>query len=222
MKKLWTAILVLSISVILTGCNFDMIAELRIDDLERVSLSENTQLTTQANINFKVPDEENCEDYASQFVSLVEEFVIDVWDRGCETRDDGVYLLTNFRLPIVNGLTAWENANVLFGVVLFVSEQGSGVFLMNNLDQYGALSKKFALEYGENLSIAQSRVRFIVRTFLTPEVIATGGVFAHGIPVDATQEIQLKRRERISIELSNVGTASLEVSGSALLFYLQL
>ena len=219
MKKFWITFLLTSALLSLSGCKFDLVAEIRIDDIKRVSANEDTQLTTLVNLDFEIPYEENCKEYSSQFISLVEEFVIDVYSRGCETREDGIYLLTNFRIPIVQGLEAWENTNVLFGLMVFVSEQGSGVFLMNNLDQYQALTKRFSYEFGENVDISASRFRFIVRTFLTPEVIAAGGVFGNGVPVDGSKEIVLKRRERISIELSNVGSANLGVNGSALVFF---
>ena len=221
MKKLWLTFLPICIPLLLSGCKLDMIAELRLDDVKRVAANEDSQRTAQANFTVKVDSEDECEEYASEIIDSVRDLVIDVWTRGCENRDDGTYLLINFKYPIVHGLDAWQEADILFGVAVHVTERGSVVLFVKNLEMYQVLEQRLSLKYGEKLNLPDSTIRFLVRAFLTPHVIVADGVFAHGKPVDGAQEINIKRRERIGIQLSNVGATNLELNGSAIIFFLQ-
>ena len=221
MNKLRACVALAAVLLFLSGCKFDLIAELRLRDVRIVGESEDTQLFTQANLEFSIPSDEHCKEYSTKLVSMLEGYVLNVDFRSCEADEHGANLVLNFRIPVINGLEAWQEANLLFGIVVIESDLALGAFMANNLDIYQVVARRLSLEFGKSLNMADSKITVLVRTFLSPETIFVNGVFANDKPMDGAKEILLKRRERISIQLSNVGAANLAENGASLILFLK-
>ena len=222
MKKLRLTILLFSTLAILSACKFNLISELYLSDLREVALNENTELTTPATLEIEIPSEEKCQEYSTKLTNLMEGLISGISPKGCEDRGYDTYLLIDVQIPIVNGFDAWHEIDLLFGILLSVSDEETSVYMMNNLEKYEILTKRIYDEFYQTLDISKSKITIVLNNIQQQdEVILTRGVFLDNTPVDNFREFVLKRRDRIDITLSNVGSAHLESDGSALAFVLK-
>ena len=221
MKELWVYIFAICTLIFLSGCKFNVTADLYIADIREVVLKENSNLTTSATLEVEVPSQEKCNESSDELIRLMEGLVLNLSPRGCVDIGFSTYLLLDTDIPIVNGMIAWEQADTLLGVMTLISDNVVQVYMMNNLEKFEILSKRVRDEHFQSLDISKSIIKVILNNDAQTETITARGVFLNGDPVDNFEEYELKRRKELEIKLSNVAAANLGTDGNAFAFLLQ-
>ena len=218
MKTLRIFILSICTLVFLTACKFNVISAVHMTSLRDVAFSEHTNVTTPTTVEIQIPSKNECDDYAIAYINFIEEFVSKAANRGCLKKGSESYLLIEVQTPIVYGLEAWEDADALFGTMLVSTDGPVSVYMMSNVAMYEKLVEKMQREFNQTPDITKSNFTIFLNNFRQHEYLLVKGVFLNSEPIDNYEEVEYRRRRRLSVGLSNVGIAHLEKQGYALTF----
>ena len=117
-------------------------------------------------------------------------------------------------------MKAWRATDTLFGVV--ISGDRSAVVLALNRDKFALLNKRTSDKFSQTLNLAKSKVTMILHNDeRTPQTYGLGGAFVNGRPVYERVYVEIKRRGKATIQLSNVGAEALAKHGKVIVLDLK-
>lgn len=218
MKKLCLLIQLSCALLTLSACKLSLITDVHMTQLHQVAFNEAADITTATTIEIQIPSKIECDEYSIKYIEFIEEFVSDAAHRGCLKKGSEIYLLIEVQTPIVFGPEAWEETDALFGVMLVNTDEHVNVFMMSNLDRYEVLEKKMQSEFDQASDLSNLHIWVFLNNFRRHEILSVRGIFLNNEPIDNYEEIKYRRRQRLGIELSNVGVAYLESKGHAFAF----
>lgn len=201
-----------TIMLLVSGCKANLLVELYSSDLRSVDTAK-TGLTTPAIMEFQIPSADECDKYAAQIVALMKEVVQHFKPQGCLTRELESFLKAEVQSPIVPNMSSWEESGALVGVVV---DKGSVVVTLNR-SKFEVLNTRMQGEYLRTLNLADSTVTVIVNNDeRETQKYETRGALVNGEPIyHEGKDIEVPRRGKAKIELSNVGSAFLAKNGYA-------
>ena len=222
MKKLRINIFAICTLIFLTGCKFNVTANLDIADIRAAVLNQSSNLTTLATLEVEVPSQEKCNESSEELIRLMEGLVLNLSPKGCVNVGFSTYLLLDTDIPIVYGISKWEQADTLLGIMTFISDGLARVYVMNNLEKFAILSKRVRKEHFQSLDISKSIIKIILKNDVQTETVFSRVVFLNGDPVDKFEEYELQHQKELEIELSNVAATNLERNGTAFAFLFKI
>ena len=108
----------------------------------------------------------------------------------------------------------------MFGVISWKGPKGQVVSVAMNQSTYRTLNDRMDKEFSQRLKIEKSKVTLVLHNDERNDLnFRTGATFVNGQPV-STASFTLRRRDKSTIELSNVHSALLAKTGRAVVFML--
>ncbi len=214
MKRI--AYAVVAIVLFSGGCKTDVTVEVYSSDLHKVVTDKTSGLMTPMIMAIEIPSEQKCDEYTPQIADVMKGLVNSFSPQGCKRMGMESRLLAEVQIPLSPSMAAWDRANSLFGLV--ISDKTGGVVVTLDLDKYEILSKRMQSKFHQSVNLSESKVTMILHNDeRNTQTYRVGGAFINRDPVYQKQWINLKRRGKVEIQLSNVGSASLAKHGHALI-----
>ena len=206
---------VLLVILVLAGCKTNVTLEVYSSDLSKVG---EDSLTTPGTLAIEIPSANECDKYSVQISEIMKGLVEKFDPRGCKQVEMESFLNAAIEVPFVAGWKAWESMRTLFGVVSWKGKQGTAISVAMNRDSYRTLNDRMDRKFHQKLKIEKSKVTVIFHNDeKTDRDFRTGATFVDGQPVSSAV-FSVRRRDKSTIELSNVHSALLAKTGRAVVF----
>ena len=207
---------------VLAGCKMNMEADLYSSDLQAVAEGQQG-ITTPATLYLPVTSVDACAEQTAKIVAIMQGIVESFEPKGCERQEINSYMMADIQIPIRDTAGPWEKADApLFGIIAQHPEDSMdvSVFILMNLEKFRTISERVRDEFYQKLSLDDSAVSIVLNNDERSEISAfVQYAFVNGQPVITTTETA-RRREQITIELSDVGVAFLAKNGFVMAFTL--
>jgi len=209
---------------VLSGCDLDTDVELYISDL--IEVAETGEIvTTPAEIGIEMLSVEQCREDSAEVASMMRRYLPDFEPQQCVQRDFQAYLLAEASIAIVPGVEA-DDVSGLFSVgieedMLAPDRSGYAVHFLVDRELFSRLSTEVERQYFQEVNFADSRL--VVRINNDErETRAIHGqyVFFDGTPVEVGR-LDLERRDRTRIQVSDVARGALMRQGTTRLMMLE-
>ena len=106
---------------------------------------------------------------------------------------------------------AWDSDDSLFGIM--INPKGV-VWLFMDREKYTTLNTRMENKFHQGLNLGKSKVSVVVNNDgRKTEKYAVAHVMVDGRPITTRQEVEVKRRRKVTIELSNVASKYLAEHG---------
>lgn len=204
----------------IAGCKTDVTVELYSSDLQRVGADKTAILMVSTLMAIEIPSSKECDKYTSQIVTIMKGLVQDFKPRECTTRGMDSLLMAELQSPLLPSMDAWKAADALFGVA--ISSEQNAVVITLNRDKFAALNKRMNDEFHQTLNLAESKVTMILHNDeRTPQTYGLGGALVNGQPIYERRDIEIEARRKATIQLSDIGSASLVKYGQVIVLKLK-
>ena len=197
--------------LVLVGCRTDVTVELYSSDLDRVAKKPSETVTTPALMAIQIPSADKCNEYTPQIVEIMKGVVKDFEPKGCKSAQMDSFLLGEVSALVAAKQEAWDSDDSLFGIM--INPKGV-VWLFMDREKYTTLNKRMENKFHQGLNLGKSKVSVVVNNDgRKTEKYAVAHVMVDGRPITTTQEVEVKRRRKVTIELSNVASKYLAEHG---------
>lgn len=204
----------------IVGCKTDVTVEVYSSDLQRVATDRTAKLMVSTLMAIEIPSSKNCDEYTSQIVDIMKGLVRDFKPRECTTKGMESFLMLELQSPLMPSIDAWKAADRLFGVA--ISSEQRAVVVTLNRDKFAALNKRMNDEFHRTLNLAESKVTMILHNDeRTPQTYGLGGALVNGQPIYERRYIEIEARRKATIQLSDVGSATLAKYGQVIVLKLK-
>ena len=210
MKKLTYA--VVTAFLFLVGCRTDVTVEVYSSDLRTVATDDTAKLTAATLMAIQIPSADKCAEYTPQIVEIMKGLVDDFKPQGCKQEQMDSFLVAEIQSPLVPSMEAWEKSDALFGVAVLAHRETVAITL--NRKKYAVLNKRMNDKFHQTLDLPKSKITMILHNDERGlQTYGVRGAFVNGAPMYEPQNVDVKRRGKATILLSNVGSASLAKHG---------
>ena len=211
--------LALALLLLVAGCKTNVTVEVYSSDLQ-ATISNGEKLPVATLMEIQIPSADECEKYSGRIAEIMKGLVKNFNPRECKRKEMEAFLLADVQSPLLVGNEAWKAADSLFGVV--VSSDKKRVFVALNLEKFATLNSRMRSEFHQTLKLDESKVTMILHNDeRTPMTVGLGGAMVDGKPLYQRRDVEIKRRGKATIELSNVGSAALAKEGQVMVLGLK-
>ena len=211
----------LFLTIILSGCKIDFNGDLFTADLIEVAKTGKS-VNLPMEIRFQVS---SCDEDLTAFSNKISTFFIDYKQIECGTGDDFMsYITSNISVPVVNNKKEFEDQNkslIGYWSGIFENRNKPDVFLIMNLDKLSSLSDFVEKETFQKLSLEEGKFEINLINDIDDAKISIYSSRVDGQPIVFETTFELKKRDKITIESSNITSGHLEKYGWAPLFYFE-
>ena len=194
----------------LVGCKTNLTVDLYSTDLVSVAASADEKLAARVVMAIQIPSAKECDKYTPKVVQVMAGVVKDFTPKGCASKQMESYLLGEVQAPMVAGNSAWEATDALFGIIV----NPNWVWFAMNLDKFKAINDRMRKEFHQSLKVGESTVTIMLHNDgRQVHKFAVSGVMANGQPAVLLVDLELKRRDKVKLELSNVASRFLAKHG---------
>ena len=203
----------------LSSCKIDFVGDVYTSDL--ISIAEKGgSINLPMEISFQVS---SCDEDQTSLNKKIGSYFINYKQIDCGTGDDFMsYIKSKISVPITNNKQEFETQNKsLIGYLSTLNEETkkTEVHLVVNLQKLGSLSDYVESETFQKLSLADGKFKINVNNDMDKLKIKVHPSIVDGIPLVYPTSFDLDKREKITIENSNVSSMHLEIKGWTPLFY---
>ena len=134
------------------------------------------------------------------------------------------YITSNISVPVVNNKKEFEDQNkslIGYWSGIFENRNKPDVFLIMNLDKLSSLSDFVEKETFQKLSLEEGKFEINLINDIDDAKISIYSSRVDGQPIVFETTFELKKRDKITIESSNITSGHLEKYGWAPLFYFE-
>ena len=214
--------LIFFIFFFLNGCKIDFVGDIYTSDL--ISIAEKGgSINLPMEISFQVS---SCDEDNTSLNKKIGSYFIDYKQIGCGTGDDFMsYIRSKVSVPITNNQNEFETQNKsLIGYVSTLNEEEkkTEVYLVVNLQKLENLSDYVENETFQKLSLADGKFKINLNNDIDQLKVAVYPSIVDGFPLVFPTFFDLDKREKITIENSNVSSMHLEIKGWTPLFYFNI
>jgi hypothetical protein len=211
--------LIIFIFLFLSSCKIDFVGDIYTSDL--ISIAEKGgSINLPMEISFQVT---SCDDDNSSLNKKIGSYFVDYKQIDCGTGDDFMsYIKSKVSVPITNNQKEFETQNKsLVGYVSTLNEEEkkTEVYLVVNLQKLENLSDYVENETFQKLSLVDSKFKINLNNDIDNLKVAIYPSIVDGVPIVYPTFFNLNKREKITIENSNVSSMHLEIEGWTPLFY---
>jgi hypothetical protein len=211
--------LIIFIFLFLSSCKIDFVGDIYTSDL--ISIAEKGgSINLPMEISFQVT---SCDDDNSSLNKKIGSYFVDYKQIDCGTGDDFMsYIKSKVSVPITNNQKEFETQNKsLVGYVSTLNEEEkkTEVYLVINLLKLESLSDYVENETFQKLSLVDSKFKINLNNDIDSLKVAIYPSIVDGVPIVYPTFFDLNKREKITIENSNVSSMHLEIEGWTPLFY---
>ena len=211
----------LFLTILLSGCKIDFNGDLFTADLIEVA-NTGKSINLPMEIRFQVS---SCDEDLTTFSNKISTFFIDYKQIECGTGDDFMsYITSNISVPVVNNKKEFEDQNkslIGYWSGIFENRNKPDVFLIMNLDKLSSLSDFVEKETFQKLSLEEGKFEINLNNDIEDTKISIYSSRVDGQPIVFETTFELKKRDKITIESSNITSGHLEKYGWAPLFYFE-
>lgn len=211
----------LFLTILLSGCKIDFNGDLFTADLFEVAKTGKS-VNLPMEIRFQVS---SCDEDLTAFSNKISTFFIDYKQIECGTGDDFMsYITSNISVPVVNNKKEFEDQNkslIGYWSGIFENRNKPDVFLIMNLDKLSSLSDFVEKETFQKLSLEEGKFEINLINDIDDAKISIYSSRVDGQPIVFETTFELKKRDKITIESSNITSGHLEKYGWAPLFYFE-
>tara|TARA_B100000575_G_C23061998_1_gene611420 strand:- start:92 stop:748 length:657 start_codon:yes stop_codon:yes gene_type:complete len=211
----------LFLTILLSGCKIDFNGDLFTADLIEVAKTGKS-VNLPMEIRFQVS---SCDEDLTAFSNKISTFFIDYKQIECGTGDDFMsYITSNISVPVVNNKKEFEDQNkslIGYWSGIFENRNKPDVFLIMNLDKLSSLSDFVEKETFQKLSLEEGKFEINLINDIDDAKISIYSSRVDGQPIVFETTFELKKRDKITIESSNITSGHLEKYGWAPLFYFE-
>lgn len=211
----------LFLTILLSGCKIDFNGDLFTADLIEVAKTGKS-VNLPMEIRFQVS---SCDEDLTAFSNKISTFFIDYKQIECGTGDDFMsYITSNISVPVVNNKKEFEDQNkslIGYWSGIFENRNKPDVFLIMNLDKLSSLSDFVEKETFQKLSLEEGKFEINLNNDIEDTKISIYSSRVDGQPIVFETTFELKKRDKITIESSNITSGHLEKYGWAPLFYFE-
>ena len=211
----------LFLTILLSGCKIDFNGDLFTADLLEVAKTGKS-VNLPMEIRFQVS---SCDEDLTAFSNKISTFFIDYKQIECGTGDDFMsYITSNISVPVVNNKKEFEDQNkslIGYWSGIFENRNKPDVFLIMNLDKLSSLSDFVEKETFQKLSLEEGKFEINLINDIDDAKISIYSSRVDGQPIVFETTFELKKRDKITIESSNITSNHLEKYGWAPLFYFE-
>lgn len=211
----------LFLTILLSGCKIDFNGDLFTADLIEVAKTGKS-VNLPMEIRFQVS---SCDEDLTAFSNKISTFFIDYKQIECGTGDDFMsYITSNISVPVVNNKKEFEDQNkslIGYWSGIFENRNKPDVFLIMNLDKLSSLSDFVEKETFQKLSLEEGKFEINLINDIDDAKINVYSSRVDGQPIVFETTFELKKRDKITIESSNITSGHLEKYGWAPLFYFE-
>ena len=211
----------LFLTTLLSGCKIDFNGDLFTADLIEVAKTGKS-VNLPMEIRFQVS---SCDEDLTAFSNKISTFFIDYKQIECGTGDDFMsYITSNISVPVVNNKKEFEDQNkslIGYWSGIFENRNKPDVFLIMNLDKLSSLSDFVEKETFQKLSLEEGKFEINLINDIDDAKISIYSSRVDGQPIVFETTFELKKRDKITIESSNITSGHLEKYGWAPLFYFE-
>ena len=211
----------LLLTILLSGCKIDFNGDLFTADLIEVAKTGKS-VNLPMEIRFQVS---SCDEDLTAFSNKISTFFIDYKQIECGTGDDFMsYITSNISVPVVNNKKEFEDQNkslIGYWSGIFENRNKPDVFLIMNLDKLSSLSDFVEKETFQKLSLEEGKFEINLINDIDDAKISIYSSRVDGQPIVFETTFELKKRDKITIESSNIPSDHLEKYGWAPLFYFE-
>ena len=211
----------LFLTILLSGCKIDFNGDLFTADLIEVAKTGKS-VNLPMEIRFQVS---RCDEDLTAFSNKISTFFIDYKQIECGTGDDFMsYITSNISVPVVNNKKEFEDQNkslIGYWSGIFENRNKPDVFLIMNLDKLSSLSDFVEKETFQKLSLEEGKFEINLINDIDDAKISIYSSRVDGQPIVFETTFELKKRDKITIESSNITSGHLEKYGWAPLFYFE-
>ena len=211
----------LLLTILLSGCKIDFNGDLFTADLIEVAKTGKS-VNLPMEIRFQVS---SCDEDLTAFSNKISTFFIDYKQIECGTGDDFMsYITSNISVPVVNNKKEFEDQNkslIGYWSGIFENRNKPDVFLIMNLDKLSSLSDFVEKETFQKLSLEEGKFEINLINDIDDAKISIYSSRVDGQPIVFETTFELKKRDKITIESSNITSGHLEKYGWAPLFYFE-
>lgn len=203
MKKLF--LLLVLASLILTACQFDVTADLYLQDVMDVQEAGET-IFTNATLALEIGGADEAD--KQQIVDILDAQLHQISNIREEERDYSTYLVVDYKIPIVYAESAegiYSHAEIGNHIFTFALSSDNSLYIAFNKPRFDALSDQLYEEFYRRLSFEDFSMRLYLQNDLRDTVDVTlYSVYANNIPLTYSSDFTLERRDEIEIRFSNV------------------
>ena len=218
MKKLITCFLIL---FGLSGCKMDFVGDLYISDLISVARS-GEEIYSPMEMSFQVS---SCNEDLTSINNKIGSYFKDYKVIGCGTKDDFMsYISAKISVPITNDLKNFNSQNKdLIGFWSKFSEDGkfTDVYLIVNRKKLDNLNDYVEKQTFQRMSLAEGKLRVNVSNDMNKLTIKVYPSVVDGNPLVQVTDFELDKREKITIDSSNVSAMHLQKNGWSPIFFIK-
>ena len=211
----------LFLTILLSGCKIDFNGDLFTADLIEVAKTGKS-VNLPMEIRFQVS---SCDEDLTAFSNKISTFFIDYKQIECGTGDDFMsYITSNISVPVVNNKKEFKDQNkslIGYWSGIFENRNKPDVFLIMNLDKLSSLSDFVEKETFQKLSLEEGKFEINLNNDIEDTKISIYSSRVDGQPIVFETTFELKKRDKITIESSNITSGHLEKYGWAPLFYFE-
>ena len=211
----------LFLTILLSGCKIDFNGDLFTADLIEVAKTGKS-VNLPMEIRFQVS---SCDEDLTAFSNKISTFFIDYKQIECGTGDDFMsYITSNISVPVVNNKKEFKDQNkslIGYWSGIFENRNKPDVFLIMNLDKLSSLSDFVEKETFQKLSLEEGKFEINLINDIDDAKISVYSSRVDGQPIVFETTFELKKRDKITIESSNITSGHLEKYGWAPLFYFE-
>ena len=211
--------LIIFIFLFLSSCKIDFVGDIYTSDL--ISIAEKGgSINLPMEISFQVT---SCDDDNSSLNKKIGSYFVDYKQIDCGTGDDFMsYIKSKVSVPITNNQKEFETQNkslVGYFSTLNEEEKKTEIYLVVNLQKLENLSDYVENETFQKLSLVDSKFKINLNNDIDNLKVAIYPSIVDGVPIVYPTFFDLNKREKITIENSNVSSMHLEIEGWTPLFY---
>ena len=211
--------LIIFIFLFLSSCKIDFVGDIYTSDL--ISIAEKGgSINLPMEISFQVT---SCDDDNSSLNKKIGSYFVDYKQIDCGTGDDFMsYIKSKVTVPITNNQKEFETQNkslVGYFSTLNEEEKKTEIYLVVNLQKLENLSDYVENETFQKLSLVDSKFKINLNNDIDNLKVAIYPSIVDGVPIVYPTFFDLNKREKITIENSNVSSMHLEIEGWTPLFY---
>ncbi len=211
----------LFLTILLSGCKIDFNGDLFTADLIEVAKTGKS-VNLPMEIRFQVS---SCDEDLTAFSNKISTFFIDYKQIECGIGEDFMsYITSNISVPVVNNKKEFEDQNkslIGYWSGIFENRNKPDVFLIMNLDKLSSLSDFVEKETFQKLSLEEGKFEINLINDIDDAKISIYSSRVDGQPIVFETTFELKKRDKITIESSNITSGHLEKYGWAPLFYFE-
>lgn len=198
-------LLLLLASLLLAACQFDVTADLYLQDVIDVQEAGETILTN-ATLALEIGGADEAE--KQQIVAILNEQLHEVENVREEERDYSTYLVVDYKIPIiyaddVEGI--YSHSEIRNHIFTFALSADNSLNLTFNKPRFDTLSDQLYEEFYQRLNFEDFSMRLYLQNDLRDDIDVTlYSVYANSVPLPYSSTFTLGRRDEIEIRFSDV------------------